>query len=368
MKKNKYRRRMEKLERILVMGGGPAGIAAAAALSQRGYHVALYNLPKFQSTLEPLIKVGGVEIEGSLGEEFVFISVITTDIQKAMRDVQLVLIGVPGYGQRPMVETCLPYIKTGITILLMPGSCGSLEVAPIITKAGNSLDDVLLGETVTMPVSARMVGEAKIRIRLPSTDRVAAFPGRNTSRLVESLGDAFQLIAKPNVLDPGINNPNFLIHPAPMLLNYAAVERAEGLLSIMNEGMTEGVLRLLDAVDAEKMALQRALGLDVVPIDDLYRESGSGPEVYRKKGEPFGLHDRIHDRYIREDVPYGMVLYSSIGDILDVPTPLCDGITSILSAVEQTDYWAIGRTKEKMGLAGLDRDGLLYYVETGERS
>jgi len=359
---------MEKVERVLVMGGGPAGVAAAAALSRRGYYVALFNLPQFGSKLEPLKKAGGVEIEGSLGEEFVKIPVITTDVQEAMRNTQLILIGVPGYGQRSMVEACLPYLKTGHTILLMPGSGGSLEVAPLIKEAGLNLDDVLLGETVTMPQSARFVGDTKVRIRMPSHIRSSAFPGKNTPRLVETIGDTLNLIPKPNVLDPGLNNPNFLIHPAPMLLNYAAVERADGLLSIMNEGMTDGVLRLLDAVDAEKMALQRALGLDVVPIDDLYRETGSGPYIYREKGEPFNLKDRIHDRYIKEDVPYGMVLYSAIGKIIGVPTPLSDGITTIFSVVEQTDYWALGRDAKKLGIDGLDRKGLLHYLETAERS
>jgi opine dehydrogenase len=357
---------MKKIEHVIVMGGGPAGVAAAAALSRRGFQVALFNLPPFRSTLQPLIDRGGVEIEGSLGEEFVTIPVITTDIQEAMQNAQLILIGVPGYGQHPMVETCLPYLKPGNIILLMPGSCGSLEVAPVIQAAGYSLDEVLLGETVTMPQSARFVGESRIRIRLPSLIRAAAFPGRNTARLVETIGDTLHLLPKPNVLDPGLNNPNFLIHPAPMLLNYAAVERAEGLLSIMNEGMTDGVLRLMDAVDAEKMALQHALGLDVVPIDDLYRETGSGPHVYREKGEPFGIRDKIHDRYTKEDVPYGMVLYSAIGKIMDVPTPLSDGITTILSVVEQTDYWSLGRDAKKLGIDGLGREGLLRYLETGE--
>ncbi len=359
---------MAKIEHVLVMGSGPAGVASAAALSQRGFQVALYNLPQFRSVLQPFIDRGGAEIEGSLGDEFVHIPVITTDIQKAMRDAQLILIAVPGYGQRPMVESCLPYLKPGNILLLMPGSCGSLEAALILKKAGYSLDEILLGETVTMPQSARFVGESKIRIRLPSHIRTAAFPGRNTARLIETIGDTLNLLPKPNVLDPGLNNPNFLIHPAPMLLNYAAVERAEGLLSIMNEGMTDGVLRLLDAVDAEKMALQRVLGLDVVPIDDLYREMGSGPHIYREKGEPFNLKDRIHDRYIKEDVPYGMVLYSAIGKTAGVPTPLCDGITTIFSAVEQTDYWALGRNAEKLGIEGLDLAGLLRFLETGERS
>lgn len=359
---------MEKIERVLVMGTGPAGVAAAAALSRRGYQTTLYNRSQVRPRLQPLIERGGVEIEGSLGEEFVRIPTITTDIQEAMRDVQLILIAVAAYDQRAMVDSCLPYLQPGHIILLLTGSGGSLEMALLLQQAGYSLDDILLGETVTMPQSARFVNPSKIRIRLPSHIRTAAFPGRNTARLVEAIGDTLRLLPKPNVLDPGLNNPNFLIHPAPMLLNYAAVERAQGYLSIMNEGMTDGVLQLMDAVDEEKMALQRALNLDVVPIDDLYREMGSGPHIYREKGEPFDLKDKIHDRYIKEDVPFGMVLYAAIGDIIGVPTPLSSGITTILSAVEQTNYWDTGRNAEKLGIQGLDHDGLVRYLETGERT
>ncbi len=355
---------MSSIERILVMGAGPGGIAAALALSRRGFDVRLYN--RTPGRLQPLIERGGGEIEGDLGEEFVPLRLITTDIEQAMRDVQLILIAVPGYGQLPMAEACLPCLKPGQIMLLLTGSAGSLEVALLLRQAGYSLDDILLGETVTLPQSARMVGPARLRIRLPSTLRTAAFPGRNTARLVEQIGDTLKLLPKPNVLDPGLNNPNFMIHPAPMLLNYAAVERAEGMLSIMNEGMTPGVLRCLDAVDAEKMALQQTLGLDVVPIDDLYRETGSGPHVYRTPGEPFRLRDRIWERYIDEDVPYGTVLYSSLGQLLGVPTPISDGINHILSVVEQKDFWALGRTVEKLGISGMERDQLLRYLDTGE--
>ena len=180
---------------------------------------------------------------------------------------------------------------------------------------------------------------------------------------MERMGDTLRLIPKPNVLDPGLNNPNFMIHPAPMLLNYAAVERQDGYLSIMNEGMTPGVLRLLDAVDEEKMALQRALGLDVVFIDDLYRQTGSGPHVYRVQGEPFNLRDRIWDRYITEDVPYGSVLYSSLGRLLEVPTPINDSINTLFCVTEEEDYWATGRNAEAMDIAGMNREQLLHYLK-----
>lgn len=356
---------MSSIERVVVLGAGPGGLATAAVLSSRGFQVALYN--RSMERLADVINRGSIETEGDFGEQIIKIATVTTDIAEAMQDAQLILIAVPAYGQMPMLEACLPYLNSGQIILFLTGSAASLEAGLRLIEAGHSLDDILVGETVTLPQSARMVGEAKIRIRLPSTIRTAAFPGRNTQRLIDSIGDTLKLIPKANVLDPGLNNPNFLIHPAPMLLNYAAVERADGYLSIMNEGMTDGVLRCLDAVDAEKMALQEALGLDVLPIDDLYREIGSGPHIYRTKGEPFGLRDRIWSRYIYEDVPYGTVLYSSLGSLLGVPTPVSDGINTILSVVEETDFWASGRTVEKLGLAGLNRDQVLHYLETGER-
>lgn len=359
---------MNAVERVAVMGAGPGGLAAAAVVASKGAHVSLYN--RSFDRMESVRQRGGIEIEGDLGENFIQIPSITTDAEAAVKDAQLILIVVPAYGQVKMLETALPYLHPGQAILLLCGSAGSLEAGLRLRQAGFSLDDVLIGETNTLPQSARLVGESKIRIRirLPGRIRTAAFPGRNTQEMVAAIGETMRLNPKPNVLDPGLNNPNFLVHPAPMLLNYAAIERAEGMLSLMNEGMTDGVLRLLDAVDNERTSLQRVLGLDILPVDDLYREQGSGPQVYREKGEPFNLRDRIWPRYIDEDVPYGSVLLSSLGKMLGVPTPICDGINACLSVVEQTNFVATGRTVEKLGIDGLDRDALLHYLDTGERA
>ena len=112
---------------------------------------------------------------------------------------------------------------------------------------------------------------------------------RRTAELAKRLDGILAIFTRPNVLAPALNNPNFLIHPAPMLLNYAAVERAQGQLSIMNEGMTPAVLRCMDAVDAEKMAVEIAYGLEPITVDDIYREIGSSPDIYRKPGEPFNI-------------------------------------------------------------------------------
>jgi opine dehydrogenase len=225
----------------------------------------------------------------------------------------------------------------------------------------------LLGETVTLPQSARIIGPAQLKIRLPSTVRTAAFPAVRTDELLERLDGMIKMRKAANVLDTGINNPNFIIHPAPMVLNYAAIERAEGRLSLMNEGMTAGVLRAMDAHDAERMALAEAAGLTPASLDSLYYEFGSSPAVYRSPGEPMGLRDRIHFRYIDEDVPYGSVFMSSLGRLLGVPTPINDACNTLASAAHGVDYWGLGRTVERMGLAGLTRESLPSYLNSGRR-
>jgi opine dehydrogenase len=353
------------VRRITVIGAGPGGIGTAALLARRGYEVTLAN--RTAERLEPLVARGGIEIEGKLGEGLVPLERITTDLAAAVADAEIVLIATPAYGQVPLADAIGPHVRPGTVVLLLTGSAGTLEVAPVLQRHGVDLDEVLLGETVTLPQSGRMVAPARIRLLLEARLRIAAFPGRNTDRLVAALDGLYQWIPTPHVLDPGLNNPNFLIHPAPMLLNYAAIERAEGRFSLMNEGMTEATLRLLDAVDAEKMALQAALGLEVVTIDEQYTSSGNGPWVYREKGEPFGLHDRIWRRYVTEDVPYGSVLYSSLGRLIGVPTPVCDGINVILCAVEERAYWAEGWPVARLGLAGLDLDGLRAFLVSGNR-
>jgi opine dehydrogenase len=50
-----------------------------------------------------------------------------------------------------------------------------------------------------------------------------------------------------------------------------------------------------------------------------------------------------------------------------VPTPVSDSINHLLSILEQTDFWAQGRTVERLGIAGLGVAELQHYLLTGER-
>lgn len=352
------------LKRVAVLDAASRSLGVAASLAVRGCQVRLFD--RRPENLAAIAAAGGLQVEGSLANGFVPLARVTVDIAAALEGCELVVCTATANEQAPLAHLVAPHLRAGMVLLLTTGSAGSLEVAPILQAAGHDIEnDLLLGETSNHPQSARMTGPAAIRTRPPHHSRLAAFPGKNTPRLAEALAGLMSCQPAVNVLDTGLNNVNFIIHPGPMLVNYAAVERADGHLSLMNEGMTPGTLRLMDALDQEKMAIVRALGLTPASLDELYVEFGSSPAVYREKGEPFGLKDRIHPRYITEDTPYGTVMLASFGRLLGVATPIADAINHLLSVLDETDYTAQGRTVERLGLAGKAPEAIAAYLHEG---
>ena len=63
---------------------------------------------------------------------------------------------------------------------------------------------------------------------------------------------------------------------------------------------------------------------------------------------------RTEMRYITEDVPYSLVPMSSVGKQLGVATPVMDSLITMASTMHERDYWAEGRTMEKMGVDGFN--------------
>ena len=73
----------------------------------------------------------------------------------------------------------------------------------------------------------------------------------------------------------------------------------------------------------------------------------------------------IKDRYVTEDVPYGLALLSSLGRLLDIPTPISDAIVNLCGAINRVDYWAGGRGVDELGLGGMSVEQIKTFLETG---
>ena len=82
---------------------------------------------------------------------------------------------------------------------------------------------------------------------------------------------------------------------------------------------------------------------------------------YRLKGP-----SSLKDRYITDDVPFGLVFYSTVGKKAGVSTPVCDAITNLACVMNEENYWETGANIEKMFVGGWDMDRLTEFLYEGE--
>jgi opine dehydrogenase len=77
--------------------------------------------------------------------------------------------------------------------------------------------------------------------------------------------------------------------------------------------------------------------------------------------------ENLKDRYITEDVPYGMVLLSTLGDLIGIPTPTHDAVIQLASVINRTNYWKTGRGVKELGLSKLNKQGLKKFLFEGRK-
>jgi opine dehydrogenase len=354
------------LTEIAVIGAGNGGHAMAAHLSLAGFSVRFGELPQFADNLRPAQERGGIDLAGSLGEGFARLEVITTDLAVALRGASHLFVVTQALGHESVAELCAPHLEAGQSIILFPGSGGTLQFARTLRDRGVD-HKVYLAETVTLPYTCRLHGPAEVTIRNGpgAHEPVAALPACDNEAVIEIARAAYPtLTAATHVLEIALYNPNIVLHPVGVLFNLGRIEYAQGEFWMYKEGFTPSVLKIMHALDGEKMALLRALGVEPVPheVSYAYRyQSQWGDFATSSSKGP----SSAKTRYITEDIPIGMVLWASLGRLLGVPTPTAESLIHISSVIHDTDYWHAGRTVEKLGLAGMTSDSLVRYLVHG---
>jgi opine dehydrogenase len=354
------------VERIAVIGAGNGGHAMAAHMTLKGFPVRFYEMPRFADNIRPAQERGGIEITGVVGEGFAQPELITTDIAEAVKGVSHIFVVTQALGHEEVAELCAPHLEENQTIVLFPGSGGTLQFATTLGDMGVT-NKVYLAETVTLPYACRLRGPAYVHVHSGSAVRevIAAFPARDTEAVIEASRPAYPtLTPATHVLETALHNANILLHPIGVLFNLGRIEYSKGEFWMYKEGFTPSVMKLKEALDAEKMALLRALDLKPVSYEEYYvwryQKTWKDFAAVSSKG-PFSAKTR----YLTEDIPIGMVLWVSLGEMLNVPTPTARALIHITSVIHDMDYWQGGRTMEKLGLAGMTVEELKRYLLEG---
>lgn len=350
--------------RFCVMGAGRGGTAMAAHLALMGFDVALWN--RSPERLEPIRERGGIELtapgidwlptgEGQL-------QTVTTDAGEALGDAEIVMVVVPATGHRFVAEQCAPHLREGQVVVLHPGRTGgALEFCRVLHECGCTAH-ILLAETQTFIYASRAVGPAEARIHgVKNRVPVAALPGYRTREVVEALRVAYpQFVPGDTVLKTGLDNVAVMFHPTVMLFNAARIEDTHGDFAYYLSGITPSVARALEDIDHERVQIGEALGLRATPVRDWLYVS------YDVTGR--SLHEAIHanygykgimapttlnHRYLREDIPCSLIPMISIAEQYGVETPTMRSVVHLGSLLLGQDFWAEGRTVERIGIKGL---------------
>jgi len=374
------------VKKIAVIGAGNGGHAIAAHKTLDGFEVNLFELPRFADNIRQVLETGQITIEWPKRKETVKIHQVTTNIAAALESAEIVFVVTPAFGHKTMAELCAPHVKDGQIIVLMPGSGGSLEFAGIFRAHGVN-KNILLCESCTLPYGARLAGPGHVLIHIEAVILpTGVFPANRTNEAIAELQEVYPTIAPAtNVLEAAINNPNPIVHPAAALLSVSRIEYSGGEFYLYQEGMTPAVARVYEALERERLAILDRLGLKLHHYASLdardYNLGETLEECHErilnttmdatfdadsiKAGIKMKGPASMQDRFVTEDVPYGLVLLSTLGQLLDIATSIADAIINLCGAINRVDYRAEGRGAGELGLGGMSVEQVRIFLERG---
>ena len=167
---------------------------------------------------------------------------------------------MPQFGHEPWVKALLPHLRANHSLLFMGEGCGALFSARF--SSANGKQDVVLGETNTLPYVARVAGPGAV-----SADRksggtfLAGLPAAAAEVFMSQLGDVWPYMsAAENVFETVLINYNAIDHVATILSNAGTIENRTGGMLLWGEGATPSVVRVIEAVDGELLSIRTTLG------------------------------------------------------------------------------------------------------------
>jgi len=361
--------------RVCVIGAGNGGCAAAAHLTLKGAEVALYN--RSPERIATIHSQGGLFYEGELGQGFCKLAMITSDIGAAMASADLVMVTVPRVAQPAYVEPIVDNLRDGQILMLNPGSGNSLIFWRALLEKGKALSNPLI-ETSTLTYGCRMLGQGSVGVFLVRRDTpVAAMPYHNLAALLPRLRDFYDLVPSGSVLVNCLSNLNPVLHPPGMIGNAGWIQHTNGAFKFYSEGVTPAIADLIKGLDDERLLIMKAYGMEGVPfLEAFYRGGYAAERGYREGSVYLAIKESVansmisappslQDRYLHEDVGFGLVPMADLASVAEVGTPVMDAIITVAGIMTGVDYRREGLSLVRMGLDGMTIDQLKQYVLSG---
>jgi opine dehydrogenase len=342
---------------IAVLGGSNGAFATAADLSLAGHRVRLWRRrPEDVSALAQGITLKAEQRQGPAR-----LDTVTANLAEAVRDADVVIAPLPASTHEDLGRRLAGVLTEGQMVLLGAATLGSFVIAREIARAGKAMPRAL-AETGTLPYLARKTGPAAVAAPVRAANLpVGVFPA---SRAKDTLARVRELYpaARPCVdaLDVALTNVGPVIHPPLVLVNAGAIDR--GPFDIHAAGTTESARRLIDAVDAERVASRKGWGFPAPHYEmaTYYDEARAAEGLYgagaKAKLVASGLWNEtltFEHRYVSEDVELALPLLESSARSVSVASPTTSGLLGVFGALLARPLTGRGRDLDHLGLGEL---------------
>jgi opine dehydrogenase len=325
--------------RVAILGAGSIGFATAAFLCAHGHAPVLWS-PSGRRTRA---LAGGAKLIASGLLDGAFQPGVAASCAEAVQGADCVLIAVPGYGHRAVIEAAAPHLRDDQIVVFSSHMSFS---ALLLRRLCPAPTIVAWGSTV---ITARQTSEADITVtNIRSRLDAAVLPQGDSSRgldLCQALfGDRFTL--RDGLLAIALSNLNPQNHLPIALCNLTRMERGEVWRQYAN--ITPAVARLIEALDTERLALAAACGVQVRSVQEHFRLSFGvqGATLADMVGE-LAMRDTdpvapatLETRYVIEDVPFGLWPTICLASVRGVAMPLHEAGVRTLSALYGRDLAA----------------------------
>lgn len=354
--------------RVGIIGAGAVAFGAAVLLGSTGHSAVLWS-PSGVRT-KALAEGAALRAEGAV--EGSFQPAVAADAAAAVADADLVLVALPANAHRMAMAAIAPHLTPGQVVAISShASFGALYLSRLLAERGVELPIVAWSTTVT---AGRQRSPTEVQV---STVRgrvdAAVLPNSQAEKGLWACRAAFgdRFLARGGLLAIALSNLNPQNHMGIALCNLTRMEKGESWNQ--GENVTPAVGRLLEALDAERLAIAQAFGLETRTIFEHFHLSFHVPmgpvaemnQAMAAEGRGGEGPNTAESRYVHEDVPYGLVPTARLGRLVDRPAILHEAGIQIFSALYGRDFTAENDLLAAAGVEDLDALALAALCEKG---
>jgi opine dehydrogenase len=341
---------------VAVLGASHGGLTTAADLTLAGHTVRWWS--RTPSALTAVRAAGGITLVGDGQRRAAAPAVVTDDLSAAVKGADVIVAPLPATSHDDLAVRLAPLLTDGQVVLLAPGTLGTFAMARAIARAGGRLP-LAFAETATLPYLTRKSGPAEVHVAVRAANLpVGVFPADRTDAALARIAPLYPAVRRcADALDAALGNAGPVIHPPLVLLNAGAIDG--GRFDIHVAGTTPTIRRLIDVVDAERVAARAGWGY-AAPHYELatyYDEARAAEGFYGAGARARVAESRIFDetlgfdhRYVTEDVVLGLSLFESAGRTVGVDTPAITGLLQVFGVLLARRLGGDGRALERLGL------------------